>query len=111
MNPAVVFSSCEIDEKIISHFREHQPDCGVNLSLAHQDYFSAWGISAKAIVCNPPYQRFQHFKNRARVFRDYEKILGLRLTGYTNTASAFLLKSLHELPPGGSWHISCLPSS
>ncbi|MCC6126419.1 MAG: site-specific integrase [Pirellulales bacterium] len=65
------------------------------------DYFSAWGLSAKAIVCNPPYQRFQHFLNRSEVFKNYERNLGLKLTGYTNTASAFLLKSLHELQPGG----------
>ena len=53
------------------------------------------------IVCNPPYMRFQKFTNRDLVFEKFERELGIRLSGYTNTASAFLLKSLSELKPNG----------
>jgi adenine-specific DNA-methyltransferase len=101
LNPAIGFSSYEIDEKILDYYRVHEIESDPSLRLSCEDYFCAWGVSAKAIVCNPPYQRFQHFKNRSKVFQRYEDYLGLKLTGYTNTASAFLLKSLHELQPGG----------
>ena len=40
---------------------------------------------------------FQKFIGRDSVFRAFVDNLGLKLSGYTNTASAFLLKSLSEL--------------
>ena len=45
--------------------------------------------------------RFQKFTNRDLVFEMFEHELGVRLSGYTNAASAFLLKSLSELKPNG----------
>ena len=45
--------------------------------------------------------RFQKFKNRNLVFHRFQEELGINLSGYTNSASAFLLKSLSELEPSG----------
>ena len=51
----------------------------------------SWGCEHQSIVCNPPYMRFQHFRNRDAVLNAFSENLGLRLSGYTNTASAFLI--------------------
>ena len=48
-----------------------------------------------------PYMRFQKFHNRDAVLSAFSANLGLRLSGYINTASAFLLKSLSEIGNGG----------
>jgi adenine-specific DNA-methyltransferase len=45
--------------------------------------------------------RFQKFLGRNTVFAAFEKQLQIRLSGYTNTASAFLLKSVSELQENG----------
>ena len=45
--------------------------------------------------------RFQKFKNRNLVFHRFEEELGIKLSGYTNSASAFLVKSISELEPSG----------
>lgn len=65
------------------------------------DYLLSWGKKHTNIVCNPPYMRFQKFLNRDDVFSAFTQNAGLRLSGYTNTASAFLLKSLTELDGRG----------
>lgn len=93
------FQAMEIDPKVIQYWAK-----STNASTAfiqQSDYLKSWGKTHRNIICNPPYMRFQKFANRDTVFRDFESKIGLRLSGYTNTASAFLLKSLEELEPGG----------
>ncbi len=101
LNPKIRFRAVEKDAKVLAHFREDHPNLDDTIVLSNADYFSVWGIKYSAIVCNPPYMRFQHFTDRHRVIPEIEKHLGRRLSGYSNIASAFLLKSLHELAPGG----------
>lgn len=101
LNPKIRFRAVEKDAKVLAHFREDHPNLDDTIVLSNADYFSVWGIKYSAIVCNPPYMRFQHFTDRHRVIPEIEKHLGQRLSGYSNIASAFLLKSLHELAPGG----------
>ncbi|TSE28943.1 HsdM family class I SAM-dependent methyltransferase [Tepidimonas charontis] len=101
LNPKIRFCAVEKDAKVLAHFREDHPNLDDTIVLSNADYFSVWGIKYSAIVCNPPYMRFQHFADRHRVIPEIEKHLGRRLSGYSNIASAFLLKSLHELAPGG----------
>jgi adenine-specific DNA-methyltransferase len=96
----VRFRGFEVDALVLDHFRRHERE-QTALTLTQGDYLLCWGAAAEAIVCNPPYLRFQHFKNREEVFRAFQQRLGLRLSGYTNCASAFLLKSLSELKAGG----------
>ncbi|MHC4662870.1 MAG: N-6 DNA methylase [Planctomycetota bacterium] len=100
LDPEVHFSGSEIDSGILEYLNRNSPG-RKNLSVVHEDYLSSWGRTHGSIVCNPPYMRFQHFTNRKKVFSDFRKVLNLKLSGYTNTASAFLLKSLSELPDGG----------
>ncbi len=98
-HPEVHFSASERDPTILNYYRSRTP--GAPADLRQEDYLLSWGRRFDAIVCNPPYLRFQHFRDRKTVFPELERRLELRLSGYTNCASAFLLKSLAELKPGG----------
>ena len=93
------FTAGEIDPAILD-FWEKASGCQASF-VEKEDYLLSWGKTHTNIVCNPPYMRFQKFLNRDDVFSAFDKNTGLRLSGYTNTASAFLLKSLSELDGEG----------
>ncbi len=96
----VTFRASEIDSRILD-FYSHTSGNPKNLHVVREDYLSAWNQQHEAIVCNPPYMRFQLFNNRDDVFASFTKHLNCRLSGYTNIASAFLMKSIAELRPSG----------
>jgi len=100
VTPSIIFAGMEIDSEILEYFRTHASQVQ-DLTVSCGDYLSEWGQSHETIVCNPPYMRFQHFTNRSEVFATFQRNLGVKLSGYTNIASAFLLKSLSELTHGG----------
>ncbi len=93
------FRGSDLDSAILNFWcaRTQAP----NLSLSQEDYLLKWGQGHAAIVCNPPYMRFQKFLSRDRVLEAFNQHLGLALSGYTNIASAFLMKSISELADGG----------
>ena len=94
------FTGSETDKGILAYWREFSPKRG-KARVREEDYLLAWGRRYGNIVCNPPYMRFQKFANRDAALKRFERELGMRLSGYTNMASAFLIKSLSELAPGG----------
>ncbi len=94
-----VFTGSEVDPKVLSYWRGCASSRGAD--AREEDYLLSWGRKFGNIVCNPPYMRFQKFTNREAVLEKFERELGFRLSGYTNAASAFLLKSLSELARGG----------
>ncbi len=93
------FTGSEIDARILNHWKG-QSGSG-SAVVRQEDYLLSWGRKFGNIVCNPPYMRFQKFLNRKVVSREFENRLDIRLSGYINTASTFLLKSLCELEAGG----------
>ena len=99
-NSSLHFFGYEIDEKIISYIN------GLNskqdLTLYNADYLEAEPRKFDAIICNPPYMRFQKFLNRHDVLPIIEKQIGKKLIGYSNIASVFLVKALNELKENGS---------
>ena len=95
----VDFSASEVDPRAVRHWRAHRGESG--RFIAVEDYLLAWRRRRASIVCNPPYMRFQKFGNRQAVRAAFARHLGVRLSGYTNTACAFLLKSLAELAQPG----------
>ncbi len=98
-DPSIEFAGSEIDPKILDFWTDEV--AARKVEIANEDYLLSWGKSHANIVCNPPYMRFQKFIDRDAVFRAFVDNLGLRLSGYTNTASAFLLKSISELNGAG----------
>ena len=95
----VRLTASEIDSRVLNYWRNANPNSDIDISK--EDYLLSWGKTFGNVVCNPPYMRFQKFKNRELVFHRFEEELGFRLSGYTNSASAFLVKSLSELEPSG----------
>ena len=93
------FVGYEIDGRIISCL-DRRAARG-NLEVRHQDYLEINAGTFDGIVCNPPYMRFQKFLNRYDVLPKIEKQIGQKLLGYSNIASVFLVKSLHELNERG----------
>lgn len=96
----VTFRASEIDSRILEFFSQTNGNPKA-LHATCEDYLSAWNQRHEAIVCNPPYMRFQLFNNRDTVFASFAHHLDCRLSGYTNIASAFLMKSIAELLPSG----------
>ena len=72
-----------------------------NLRVIHGDYLESEIEYYDAIICNPPYMRFQKFLTRHNVMPKLEKQIGIRFSGYSNIASIFLIKALHELKMNG----------
>lgn len=95
----IEFSACEVDPEIVKFWERQTGESSGFVTVG--DYLHFWGRKHPNIVCNPPYMRFQKFLNRDTVSREFQRHLGIRLSGYTNTASAFLLKSLSELGVSG----------
>ncbi len=95
----VRFTGCEVDATIVEFWERNTEERADFVAV--EDYLLAWGGQYANIVCNPPYMRFQKFLNRDGVIRAFEQKIGIQLSGYTNTASAFLLKSLAELAERG----------
>lgn len=99
-NSLLHYFGYEIDKKIISYIK------GLNskpsLTVYNSDYLEAEPRAFDAIICNPPYMRFQKFLNRHNVLPIIEKQIGKKLIGYSNIASVFLVKALNELKENGS---------
>lgn len=93
------FTASEIDSTIIKFWQNNQNhDASF---ITREDYLLSWGKKHQNIICNPPYMRFQKFLNRDKVAQVFQHELGIRLSGYMNTASAFLLKSMSEMDGSG----------
>lgn len=93
------FFGYEIDPLILSYCQDIALD--ISLTLANADYLNSDIAGVDAIICNPPYMRFQKFSDRTSILTRLETKLGYKLPGHSNLASLFLVKSLAELNPGG----------
>lgn len=93
------FVGYEIDDRILNYF--DRADVSSDLELKNEDYLESRNENFDAIICNPPYMRFQKFLNRHNVLPIIEQRLGRKLIGYSNISSVFLVKALAELSPDG----------
>jgi adenine-specific DNA-methyltransferase len=94
-------TSCELDPRILAHTQST-----LKADKKHQiikgDYLQSWASPKyDGIIANPPYMKFQDFGDRKDFFTDFESKTGIRLSGFTNSASAFLIKSISELSAKG----------
>ncbi len=90
----------DIDPTIYKIATEYfQPFNNVNLKL--DDYmYNDWGNKYDGIVCNPPYFKFHDFDNK-NILKELENRINVKLNGFTNLYTIFLLKSIHQLAPNG----------
>jgi len=72
-----------------------------NTVIQLKDYmFNDWENRYDGIICNPPYFKFHDYENKATL-KEIEEKLGLKLNGFTNLYTLFLLKSAYQLNAGG----------
>lgn len=72
-----------------------------NTLIQLNDYmFNDWENRYDGIICNPPYFKFHDYDNKT-ILKELEEKLGLKLNGFTNLYSLFLLKSAYQLNVGG----------
>jgi adenine-specific DNA-methyltransferase len=71
------------------------------LNLNLEDYlYNDWENKYDAIICNPPYFKFHDYENK-NTLKEIQNRLGIKLSGFTNIYTLFLLKSIFQLNDGG----------
>lgn len=97
VNPGCALSGYEVDEKILEFFGNP-----ASAKIYHMDYLlNGWAANFDAIVCNPPYSRFQAVENRAEILKDIYAHTGIEYSSYTNLYLLFLIKSIFQMSPNG----------
>lgn len=87
----------EIDKKILKFFGNP-----TNSNIMNEDYLlTGWDEKYDAIICNPPYNRFQAVTNRIQIIDEIEKHTGIKYSSYTNLYILFLLKSIYQMSSNG----------
>ena len=95
--PALPLTGYEIDAGVLVFFGNP-----AGAELVNADYLqSGWEDAYDAIVCNPPYRRFQSIPDRKRYLEDIREHTGVRLSGYTNLCLLFLVKSVAQMSERG----------
>lgn len=90
----------DIDETILSEAKEIFSDTP-NFDLLLEDYmFNDWNNKYDGIICNPPYFKFHDYDNKT-ILNEIENRLKIKLNGFTNLYSLFLLKSIYQLNSNG----------
>ena len=93
------FVGYDIDPTILGEAEALFPSHGhINIELRLKDYlFSEWSDEYDGIICNPPYFKFQDYKNRAVSLKEFQSHLDMSLSGFTNIYTMFLLKAVNQL--------------
>lgn len=100
-NPKVRVVGYEADETIYNYAAENVAQAGSDVLLYNEDYLRAsWKDKYDGIICNPPYLKFHDYDN-ASLVPLVNGQLGIRLNGFTNLYTLFLLKSISQLRDGG----------
>ena len=100
-NPKVRVVGYEADATIYNYAAENVAQAGSDVLLYNEDYLRAsWKDKYDGIICNPPYLKFHDYDN-ASLVPLVNGQLGIRLNGFTNLYTLFLLKSISQLRDGG----------
>lgn len=90
----------DIDEHILQQ-AQHVFENESRVSIILKDYmYNDWDNRYDGIICNPPYFKFHDYDNKSLLMEMEEK-LEIKLSGFTNLYSLFLLKSAYQLNKGG----------
>lgn len=96
-NPQCALTGYEIDKAILEYFGNP-----ADARLHNSDYLlSDWDSKYDAIVCNPPYNRFQAVFNRSEIINVIYSHTGIKYSSYTNLYILFLLKSIYQMSEKG----------
>ena len=90
----------DIDERIFAEAKEIFND-NYYVDFYLEDYmFNDWSNKYDGIICNPPYFKFHDYDNKT-ILNEIENRLKIKLNGFTNLYTLFLLKSIYQLKPNG----------
>lgn len=90
----------EIDERIFTEAKNIFNNTP-NVDLHLEDYmFNDWNNNYDGIICNPPYFKFHDYDNKT-ILKEFENRLKIKLNGFTNLYTLFLIKSIYQLNPDG----------
>lgn len=90
----------DIDERIFSEAKGIFHEV-LSVDICLNDYMSNdWNNKYDGIICNPPYFKFHDYDNKT-ILNEIEDRLKIKLNGFTNLYSLFLLKSIRQLTPNG----------
>jgi adenine-specific DNA-methyltransferase len=90
----------DIDDTILSEAKDIFSDTP-SFDLLLEDYmFNDWNNKYDGIICNPPYFKFHDYDNKT-VLNEIENRLKIKLNGFTNLYTLFLLKSIYQLNLNG----------
>ena len=89
----------DVDPCVLDFYLAHSQLA--NVTVCQGNYLLQYGQKHANIICNPPYLKFQQFAQKEAVLSSFQMNYGISLSGYTNIASAFLVKSIFELKDGG----------
>jgi adenine-specific DNA-methyltransferase len=89
----------EVDSQVLEFYLAYRKR--TKAAIKHANYLLEYGQRYANIICNPPYLKFQKFDQKESALEGFQKHFGIKLSGYTNIASAFLVKSIFELAKGG----------
>jgi adenine-specific DNA-methyltransferase len=96
--PKISIKGFEVDEKIYSEAKSIFHEMA---DIHLEDYmFNDWNNKYDGIICNPPYFKFHDYDNKT-ILREIEAQLKIKLNGFTNLYTLFLLKSIYQLNPDG----------
>jgi adenine-specific DNA-methyltransferase len=93
------FTGYEIDQRILRYLNISEKE--QKLTIINEDYLESDVVYFDAIICNPPYIKFQKFIQRHNVLPIIEQQIGKKLGGYSNLSSVFLAKALKQLNTQG----------
>lgn len=97
LNKECTLTGYEIDVKILEFFGNPS-----HARIFNEDYLlSGWNDKYDAIVCNPPYNRFQAVTNRKEIINNIYLNTGIKISTYTNLYVLFLVKSIYQLSDDG----------
>lgn len=90
----------DVDKTIFANAKAiFQDNLQVDIHL--EDYmFNDWNNKYDGIICNPPYFKFHDYDNKT-ILNEVENHLKIKLNGFTNLYTLFLLKSIYQLNPNG----------
>ena len=92
-----ILEGYEVDKKILNFFGNP-----TNANIHNLDYLTNdWDKKYDAIVCNPPYSKFQAIDNRKEIIEKIFDNTGIKFSSYTNLYIYFLLKSIYQLTTKG----------
>jgi len=92
------FIGYDIDAAVLSEAKKLFSHHSINAELSIKDYlFNDWQNKYDGIISNPPYLKFQDFKNRVDALQEFQSRLGIKLSGFSNIYTLFLIKSLCQL--------------